>query len=68
MADGSELLKFAKIHLCDPPQWFIPELDFRTLKALAVNEVEMHKAILDAQSAAAERTLAILESAQAAGG
>ena len=58
---ASDVLAFRPGHLCDPPPWFIRELDFRTLKDLAINEVEMHKAILKAQITASEKTLEILE-------
>lgn len=55
-----DVLAFRPDHLCDPPPWFIRELDFRTLKDLAINEVEMHKAILEAQVVASNKTLEIL--------
>jgi hypothetical protein len=58
---ATDVLAFDKKHLCDPPPWFIRELDFRVLRELAINEVQMHKAILEAQVVASNRTLEILE-------
>lgn len=57
---ATDVLAFRPDHLCDPPPWFIRELDFRVLKELAINEVEMHKAILQAQVKASNKTLKIL--------
>ncbi len=57
---ATDVLAFRPGHLCDPPPWFIRELDFRVLKELAINEVEMHRAILQAQVKASDRTLEIL--------
>lgn len=57
-----DVLKYHPGHLCDPPPWFIRELDFRVLRKLAINEVQMHRAILSAQVEAANKTLEILES------
>lgn len=57
---ATDVLAFRPGHLCDPPPWFIRELDFRVLRELAINEVEMHKSILKAQIEAANRTLEIL--------
>lgn len=70
MADHnvSDYLKFIPQHLCDPPMWYIRELDYVTMKELAINQVEMHKAILQAQIDASEKTLAILGRAGARSG
>ena len=57
---ATDILPFRPGHLCDPPPWFIRELDFRSLRELAINEVQMHKAILQAQIDASEKTLEIL--------
>jgi hypothetical protein len=57
----AEALKFVPHHLCDPPYWFIRELDKNVLQQLAINEVEMHRAILEAQIKASERSLEILK-------
>ena len=32
---ATDVLAFRPGHLCDPPPWFIRELDFRVLKELA---------------------------------
>ena len=56
----TDVLAFRPDQLCDPPPWFIRELDFRILRELAINEVEMHKAILEAQVEASNKTLEIL--------
>lgn len=58
---ATDVLAFRPGHLCDPPPWFIQQLDFRSLRELAINEVHMHKAILHAQIEASNRTLEILE-------
>lgn len=55
-----DYLRFRPQHLCDPPPWFIRVLDRDTLRKLAINEIEMHKAILEAQIKASERSLEIL--------
>ena len=57
---ATDVLAFHPDHLCDPPPWFIRELDFRILRELAINEVQMHKAILEAQVEASNKTLEIL--------
>jgi len=57
---ASDILAFRPDHLCDPPPWFIRELDFTTLRELAINEIEMHKAILVAQVEASNKSLEIL--------
>ena len=56
-----DVLKYRPDHLCDPPPWFIRELDFRVLRELAINEVQMQKDILTAQIEASNKTLEILE-------
>jgi hypothetical protein len=58
---ATDVLAFRPGHLCDPPPWFIRELDFRVLRELAINEVQMHKSILKAQIAASNKTLEILK-------
>lgn len=59
---ATDVLAHHPRHLCDPPPWFIRELNFRVLRELAINEVQMHKAILDAQVEASIKTLEILKS------
>lgn len=59
---AADILAHHPRHLCDPPPWFIRELNFRVLRELAINEVQMHKAILEAQVKASDKTLEILES------
>ena len=56
----AQALSFHPEFLCDPPPWFIRELDFNTLRELAINAIEMHKSILEAQVRASDKSLAIL--------
>ena len=57
---ASELLAFQPQFLCDPPPWYRVELDRDTLRDLAINAVQMHKDILEAQIRASERSLEIM--------
>ncbi len=57
---ATDVLAFRPGHLCDPPPWLIRELDFKVLRELAINEVKMHQAILEAQVEASKITLEIL--------
>ena len=55
-----EALSFRPKFLCDPPPYVLEHLDKVTLRELAINEIEMHKVILEAQIKAADRTIAIM--------
>jgi hypothetical protein len=56
-----EALKFNLEIWWDPiPPWLVPQLDARVLRELAVVQVELRKAVLEANVKATDRTLAVL--------